>query len=101
MAQIVNIQPLRVHGIRVTDLPDVVGGYFKVSHEGSHVALAVVGTQTGRLLLGPILDPMVVAAEPEGFVLQGTECSEGCNQPQEWLVVLAKRSPELPDLPLW
>lgn len=101
MAQIVNIQPLRVKGIRVTDLPDVVGGHFKVAHEGGRVKLAVVGTQSGRVLLGPILDPMVVAAEPEGFVLQGMEESGVEKRIQEWLVVLAKAHPAPPDFPLW
>lgn len=101
VAQIVNIRPLRMLGERVADPPDAIGGCFRVSNQAGRITLAVVGPQSGRVLLGPILDPTVVAAEPDGFVLQGLECAEGGERLQEWLVVLAKPNPAPPDLPLW
>lgn len=101
MAQIVNIQPLRLHGARVVDLPHAVGGYFRVSDLDGHIAVAVVGQQSGKVLLGPLVDPRLVSAEPEGFVLYGVEQVEGGTQPQEWMVIVAKPNPAPPEFPLW
>lgn len=101
MAQIVNIQPLRAHGARVVDLPRAVGGHFRVSNLDGHTALALVGHQSGQVLLGPLLDPRLVSAEPDGFVLYGMEHVSGDTQPQEWMVVVARPDPAPPEFPLW
>jgi len=101
MAQVVNIQPLREHGVGVIDPPHVIGGYFRVGNLDGHISLAVVGHQPGRVLLGPLLDPRLVSAEPEGFVLYGMEHVSGNTQPQERMVVVARPDPTPPEFPLW
>lgn len=101
MAQIVNIQPLREHGARVVDLPHAVGGHFRVSNLDGHTTLALVGHQSGQVLLGPLLDPKLVAAEPDGFVLAGLESADGEMQLQEWMVIVARPNPAAPEFPAW
>lgn len=101
MAQIVNIQPLRVQGIRVADPPRAMGGYFRVTNQGGHTALALVGHRSGEVLLGPLFDPKLIAAEPDGFVLCGMEALEGTDHTQEWMVIVARPDPAPPDIPLW
>ena len=101
MAQIVDIQPLRVNGVRTVDLPYAVSGQFRVRNLDGHTELTLVGHKTGRILLGPLRNPKLVAAEPDGFVIFGLELSAEGETAQEWMVVLAQPNPAPPEVPLW
>lgn len=101
MAQIVNIQPLRAYGVRTVDLPYALGGHFRVRSLGGHTELTLVGRNSDKVILGPLLDPRLVAAEPEGFVLAGTEDVAGSTLLQEWLVIVARPDPAPPEYPVY
>lgn len=64
MAQIVDIRPLRVNGVRAADLSYAVSGQFRVRNLDGQTELALVGHKTGRILLCPLRNPKLVAAEP-------------------------------------
>jgi hypothetical protein len=101
MGQIVTIQSLRESGVRAADLSAARQGWLKLDRQGECAALSLYGTETGRLLLGPLVNPVLVGAEPDGLLIQGTEILADDCYIQEWLIVQAEQSPAPPEMPLW
>ncbi len=98
MAQLLDIQPLRRHGERVTTLTKAYVGMFRVTQDKGQRSLSLV-SPTGVLLLGPLLNPEVVMADVDGLVLGGREPDTGF--PQEWQILSARKLEGYPEYPVW
>lgn len=88
MAQVLDIRPLRVAGLRASELQKVHVGLLRVGRCDGRRSLSLVNS-TGELQLGPLLDPEFAMADFDGLVLGGKEPGSGL--PQEWQVISARR----------
>ncbi len=87
MSLLVNVQPLRKHGVRLDVPPPVSDGYFRVEKRQGYTALLLISHKGGITMLGPLFEPRITRSEPDGFVLLGFETGEGkASFVQEWLV---------------
>jgi hypothetical protein len=98
MAQLLDIQPLRRQGERVTTLTKAYVGLFRVTQNNGQHSLSLV-SPTGELLLGPLLDPEFVMADADGLVLGGREPGTGLSQ--EWQILAARKLEGHPEYPVW
>lgn len=98
MAQVLDIRPLRLAGLRASALQKVYVGLLRVGRRDGRRSLSLVNSK-GELQLGPLLDPEFALADFDGLVLGGKEPETGL--PQEWQVIAARRLEGYPTYPLW
>lgn len=83
---LLNVQPLRKHGIRLDAPGPVADGYFRSERTKGFTGLTLISHKGGISLLGPLYEARLTRTEPEGFVLLGFEvCNDGASYVQEWL----------------
>lgn len=86
----------------MVDPPGFVGGHLRTRQITGHLSVELVSNRNGCRLLGPLLDPRLVCAEPDGLVLAGTESdAQGAYLEQEWQLTTDENFALPADAVLW